>query len=369
MAGSRGHADLGAVPPTAARRSGECTDRPVAGQHDGGAWTTASGPWLAPARCLDVSRRGAPPATGRPCVVDDQGGVRAAPTGRRSARRSGPAATASRAGPTIPAASASAIARCDRVPGDVVGECHVRRHRHAHEGAAPRARDRDGRRRARPPRRRRRRPPGPRMPGRAREEPGHLRLADRDDRHAPRLEVLQRGRHVEDRLRARRRRRPSPSARAPRGRTRCRTRPCAPPATRPGPRDGRRRCRRSRRPGCPPRTPRSSWPTRSSPPSRPRPARSPGSVGRPCGPSRPGPSRAPRARRVQPDEEPAVADRHGRRHGARRSRGRPPPTPWRPRGSAGTGSPWLISVDSRATTGRPSASAAGDLGGDRRADR
>ncbi len=97
--------------------------------------------------------------------------------------------------------------------------------------------------------------------GRAGVEPGQVGLADGDDRHAARLEVLERGRDVEDRLRARRTRRPSASARAPRGPTRCRRwrRSAAvapaldPPVRRGRPahrvrRDGRHRSRRSRRP-------------------------------------------------------------------------------------------------------------------------
>ena len=63
-----------------------------------------------------------------------------------------------------------------------------------------------------------------------------------------------------------------------------------------------------------------------------------------------GPSRAPRARRRQPDQQPARVERDGRRDRA----GRPDRRLGRrsrPRRSAGTARPWLMSVDSRATTG------------------
>ena len=88
----------------------------------------------------------------------------------------------------------------DRIAGDVLGECHFPGYRHAHEHAAPQPETEvhaDDRRRPRHVRdgvRRR----DPRGTG---EEPGQLGLPDRDDRHAPRLEVLERGGHIEDGLR------------------------------------------------------------------------------------------------------------------------------------------------------------------------
>ena len=72
------------------------------------------------------------------------------------------------------------------------------------------------------------------------------------------------------------------------------------------------------------------------------------------------PSRVPRAPRV---EARRAAGRHGSRssRAPRRTRGPPPPTRAPPRGSAGTARPWLMSVDSRATTGRPRRERRGDL--------
>ena len=142
-----------------------------------------------------------------------------------------------------------------------------------------------------------------------------------------------------------------------------------PPAlTRPrrAPRDGRRRSRPWRRPRSRPRARRSSWPRRSSRPSRRRRSRRPGSVGRPCAPNPPVPWRGPRAppRRAPPGAGP---------HGWRRSPGSRPPSRTAASDAratsrlAGYGRPWLIRVDSSATTGRRSASARRDIRGDEEA--
>ena len=64
---------------------------------------------------------------------------------------------------------------------------------------------------------------------------------------------------------------------------------------------------------------------------------------------------------VQPDEQPAGMDRDRRRDGAGRADGRLGCRRATSR-FCGYGRPWLMSVDSRATTGRPSASAAATSG-------
>ena len=197
-----------------------------------------------------------------------------------------------------------------------------------------------------------------RDPGRARVEARQLRLADRDDRNAARLEVLERGRDVEDRLRAGAHDGHRRARRAPRGPTRCRASAALAGAeARRARRDGRRRCRPSRRPRSRRRAPRSSSPRPSWPPSRRRPAPRRGSAARPCGRTRRAPWQAPPAPPRQPDEQPPVVDRDRRRDRAAR-RGPPPRRRVATSRFCGYGRPWLISVDSSATTGRPSASAA-----------
>ena len=119
-------------------------------------------------------------------------------------------------------------------------------------------------------------------------------------------------------------------------------------------RGGRRRSRPSRRPGSRPRGPRSSSPTRSWPPSRRRRGPRRGSGGRPserepaCAvasawsaassrPTRSRPSWIATVAGIAPASRTAASD------AVATSR------------FCGYGRPWLISVDSRATTGRPSA--------------
>ena len=239
-----------------------------------------------------------------------------------------------RAGPAMPSLAASATARSTAARATSSGIASsagtgthsedARRQTEPEMGPDERGRGRhvrDGRRR--------------RDPRRARVEARQLRLADRDDRDAPRLEVFERGRHVEDRLRPGAHDGHRRCARAPPGRTRCRASAAHPARARPGRRDGRRRCRPWRRPRSRRRAPRSSWPRRSWPPSRRRPARRRGSAARPCGRSPPAPWQGPRA---TPRPARRAAARRGSPPwpGSRRPSGRPPPRRRRPRGSGGT---------------------------------
>ena len=156
---------------------------------------------------------------------------------------------------------------------------------------------------------------------RAGVEPGQVGLADGDDRHAARLEVLERCRHVQDGLGAGADDGHRASGRAPRGRTRCRrwARDAAPDAARRrGRRGGRHRSRRSRRPRSRQRGPRSSWPRPSWPPSRRRRAPPRGSAGPPCAPTRGSRGQRRERRIVEADEQAAVVDRDRRRDRAGR---------------------------------------------------
>ena len=138
-----------------------------------------------------------------------------------------------------------------------------------------------------------------------------------------------------------------------------------PPVTRarPAPRDGRRRSRRWRTPRCPRRGPRSSWPRRSSPPSRRRRAPRRGSAGPPCAPSPAGAvaSASSAASSSPTRSRPSwIATVAGTRPASRTAASDARATSR----FAGYGRPWLISVDSSATTGRPSASASATSGRD-----
>ena len=182
-----------------------------------------------------------------------------------------------------------------------------------------------------------------------------------DDRHAPRLEVLERGRHVEDRLRAGADTaiavRPS-SSRSDEMSKRCGPAPGpvqgaamdAADAARREDADAGRDARRS------------SWPTPSSPPNRPRRARPPGSGARPSGRSRPGAvASASRASASSPtSSRPSrIATVAGTAPAVSRTAASDASATSR---FCGYGKPWLISVDSSATTGRPSARAAATSG-------
>ena len=264
-----------------------------------------------------------------------------------------------RAGPSMPAASASAMAARPR-PG--------RRRRGVPRPPAP----------ARTPGRR---SPGPGPdasrrsaaaaarsagdqrradPRRPREEARQLVLPDGDDRHAVRLEVLERGRHVEDRLGTGAHdghRRSGPSSwRSDEmsndgGATADPQRPpmhAADAARREHPDPGRV-------------TRRSSWPTRSSPPSHPRPGPPPATAGRPCARTRPARSPGPRGR-------PPPGPTSSRPSRTATVAGTAPPVRTAASDAGATsrfcgyGRPWLMSVDSRATTGVPSARAAATSG-------
>ena len=251
-------------------------------------------------------------------VVHDQRGVGPDGGAVGDARRSGRGARASVAGPWIPAVVAPRrSARSTASRADVVGECLGRRQPARRRGSAaePQAevRARSGaRRRRRPAAELRRR--GSRRPRvEARAAPSwpivttgtprvsrYSRVAgdveDRlragaDDGHRRPRELLEIGRDVE-----------RSGRRAAAGRAR---------------RGGRRRSRPSRRRGSRRRGPRSSSPRRSWPPSRHERAPPRGSAAPPSGRSRRGAvASASRSASVEPDEQPAVVDRDGRRHGA-----------------------------------------------------
>ena len=253
------------------------------------------------------------------------------------------------AGPPIPAASASRDRLLDGVAGDARRRAPRRRAPARTRASRCRAPDRRGSRTIAPPRRRPSARAGDADPGRARVEPGHLVLADRHDRHAAGLEVLERGRHVEDRLRPgahdrdRRagqlvevgrdveRRRPGVAERA--------AMDAADAAGREDPDPG---CvRRDHRRGDGRRRPAAA-------------ASAAARFGRAALRTDPGRRRRERLEVViaQPDEQPALVDARPSPATAPRSRTAASDARATSR-FCGYGSPWLISVDSRATTGRP----------------
>ena len=111
------------------------------------------------------------------------------------------------------------------------------------------------------------------------------------------------------------------------------------------------------------RAPRSSSPRRSCRPSRR--TRSPrrGWAARPCAPTRGRRRELLELVARQAHEQPALVERDRRRHGAARS-GSPASDAVATSTLCGYASPWLMSVDSRATTGIARRERVGDLGGD-----
>ena len=188
----------------------------------------------------------------------------------------------------------------------------LRRHRHADEdpAAEPEAQVRRDEPRGRRPRPAR--DCGARRPARPGVEARQLVLADRHDRHAARLEELERSPARRGSPSGRRTRRPSASGRAPRGRTRCRGEgrpgpPNAPRWTPPIPPVAKTRIPAACAAIIVAETVVAAQPPRASAAAR---------LGRAALSTRPGGRRRERLERrvVEPDEQPAVADGHGRRH-------------------------------------------------------
>ena len=207
--------------------------------------------------------------------------------------------------------------------GDVVGQRVGRGDRHADEDPATEPEPELRRRRARPRRRRPATDAGRRDPRRAGVEPGQLRLTDRDDRDAARLEVLERGRDVEDRLRPGAHdghRRPPEllevrrDVEGRRGRA-----PSRPPSRARARRGGRRRSRPSRRPRIP-----AAWAAiivaDTVVAAHPPPASAAARLGRAALRTRPGRCRGEReqGRLVEADQQPPAVDRDRRRDRAGR---------------------------------------------------
>ena len=266
-------------------------------------WTASTGPDNAESGRVHRPVLKSPPATvarARRRPARRSRSARCSPgwTRRRSAPRSGPAATASGRARRCPRRRprGSPGRRPSRATSS--GSASASADRDADQDAAtepqPEVRGDDLVRRPRDVRH----ASGAGSPADRAIEPGQLVLADRDDRHAPGLEVLERRRRRRGSPSGRRRRRPSGSGRAPRGPTRCRgsARPANPasaeraavdaadPARREDADAGGVRRDHRRRDG-------------GRRPAGQRRARRRGSAARPSGPTRRAPSRAPRARR------------------------------------------------------------------------